>query len=59
MEGRAATRYKGGVTLISGGQERILSSANLMAQFHQLQVLPALPKPVPKHELQQALRKLV
>lgn len=58
LAGLAERRYDGGVILLSGQPERILSSAALMAQFHQLQVLAALPKPPDRQALGRALARL-
>jgi two-component system, chemotaxis family, chemotaxis protein CheY len=41
----AEQRYDGALILLSGQEDRILNSAMLMARFHQLRVLAALPKP--------------
>ncbi|MES2296027.1 MAG: response regulator [Pseudomonadota bacterium] len=51
-------RYSGGIALISGQENRILHSAELMAQFHQLHILGALSKPVSSEELEKAIKKL-
>ena len=51
----AARHYAGGVILISGQEDRTLRSASLMAQFHQLNILGALPKPVTGEALTRAL----
>jgi two-component system, chemotaxis family, chemotaxis protein CheY len=50
--------YGGGIALISGQENRILHSASLMAQFHQLHILGAMPKPVSSEELQRTIKKL-
>ncbi|MET3132620.1 CheY-like chemotaxis protein [Oxalobacteraceae bacterium GrIS 1.11] len=54
----AERRYDGGVILLSGQEDRILNSASLMAQFHHLHVLAALPKPVDKEALARAIDRL-
>lgn len=58
LTGLAERRYDGGVLLLSGQEDRILNSANLMAQFHQLQVLGALQKPIDRDALERAIAKL-
>lgn len=58
LTGLAERRYDGGVLLLSGQEDRILNSANLMAQFHQLQVLGALPKPIDRDALERAIARL-
>ncbi len=55
MEELAHRRYTGGVILISGEEERSLSSAVQMGQMHQLNILGALPKPVTGAALTHAL----
>ncbi len=55
MEELARRHYSGGVILISGQEDRTLRSAKLMAQFHQLNILGALPKPVTGEALMGAL----
>jgi CheY-like chemotaxis protein len=55
MEELARRHYSGGVILISGQEGRILSSATLMAQFHQLHILGALSKPVARASLAELL----
>ncbi len=55
MEILAQRDFKGGIILISGLQSRVLHSAELMAQFHQLNILAALEKPVEKNALRVAL----
>lgn len=47
--------YSGGLVLISGEDERILHTAERLAQAHNLQVLGALHKPVPLAQLRQVL----
>jgi len=54
----AERRYKGGMILLSGQEDRVLNSAMLLAQFHQLQMLAALPKPVDLQALQRAIARL-
>ncbi len=58
MEELARRHYSGGVILISGQEDRTLRSAKLMAQFHQLNILAALPKPVTGEALMRALAGL-
>jgi hypothetical protein len=58
MEELAVKGFIGGVILFSGMDDRILKSATLMAQFHRLQFLATLKKPVEKAALQAALAKL-
>lgn len=53
----AERRYDGGVILLSGQEDRVLNSAGLMARFHQLQVLAALPKPPEPAALARALAR--
>ena len=55
MEELARRRYSGGVILISGQEDRILNSATLMGQFHQLHILGALSKPVARARLAELL----
>jgi len=50
--------YAGGVVLISGQEARTLKSASLMGQFHELNVLATLEKPIDKKSLAAALAKL-
>ena len=54
----AERNYKGGLILLSGQEDRVLNSAMLLAQFHQLQMLAALPKPVDLQALQRAIARL-
>lgn len=54
----AARHYSGGVILISGQEDRVLNSASQMAQFHQLQVLGALAKPLNPAALSRAVARL-
>ncbi|HAT33827.1 MAG TPA: response regulator [Janthinobacterium sp.] len=58
LTGLAERRYGGGVILLSGQEDRVLNSAKLMARFHQLQVLAALPKPVDRQALGRAIARL-
>ncbi len=58
MEALAERKYKGGVIVLSGQQDRVLHSAELMGQFHQLQVLGTLAKPADRATLQKAIGKL-
>lgn len=58
LTGLAERRYDGGVILLSGQEDRILNSASLMAQFHQLRVLAALPKPPSPEALARAIAQL-
>jgi CheY-like chemotaxis protein len=55
MEELALRHYTGGVILISGEEERTLRSAAEAAQFHQLNILGALAKPVTGEALTHAL----
>ncbi|HEV7816564.1 MAG TPA: response regulator [Janthinobacterium sp.] len=54
----AEQRYDGALILLSGQEDRILNSAMLMARFHQLQVLAALPKPPDPASLARAIAML-
>ena len=58
MEQLGAKGFTGGVILFSGMNDRTLKSASLMAQFHRLQFLDTLKKPVGKAALKAALSKL-
>jgi CheY-like chemotaxis protein len=58
MEQLGAKGFTGGVILLSGMDDRTLKSASLMAQFHRLQFLDTLKKPVDKMALSAALSKL-
>jgi CheY-like chemotaxis protein len=58
MEQLGAKGFTGGVILLSGMDDRTLKSASLMAQFHRLQFLDTLKKPVDKMALSAALAKL-
>ena len=58
MEQLGAKGFTGGVILFSGMDDRTLKSASLMAQFHRLQFLDTLKKPVEKLALRAALSKL-
>ncbi|MEC5161868.1 two-component system, chemotaxis family, chemotaxis protein CheY [Janthinobacterium sp. CG_23.3] len=58
LTGLAERRYDGGVILLSGQEDRVLNSASLMAQFHQLRVLAALPKPPAPEALARAIGQL-
>lgn len=58
MEQLGAKGFAGGVILFSGMDDRTLKSASLMAQFHRLQFLDTLKKPVEKSALSAALSKL-
>ena len=58
MEQLGAKGFAGGVILFSGMDDRTLKSASLMAQFHRLQFLDTLKKPVEKLALRAALSKL-
>ncbi|WP_317204318.1 response regulator [Janthinobacterium sp.] len=58
LNGLAERRYEGGLILLSGQEDRVLNSAHLMAQFHQLQVLAALAKPVDAQALARAVARL-
>ena len=48
-------RFAGGVVLVSGEEERILQSAERLAQAHRLDVIGALRKPISVEQLQQML----
>lgn len=58
MEKLGTRGFTGGVVLISGLDPRILSSAALMAKFHNLKILETLKKPVEEGALRNALAKL-
>ncbi len=58
MAALAARGYGGGIVLISGEEARTLKSATLMAQFHELNILATLEKPVDKLSLANAIAKL-
>lgn len=58
MEHLAAKRYTGGVLLVSGMNSRVKNSASLMAQFHRLNILATLDKPVDAAALGNAVAKL-
>jgi CheY-like chemotaxis protein len=58
MEKLGARGFTGGVVLISGLDTRILSSAALMAKFHNLTILETLKKPVDERAMRAALAKL-
>lgn len=58
MAGLATRGYGGGVILISGQDARTLKSAALMAQFHELNILATLEKPVAKSSLANAIAQL-
>jgi CheY-like chemotaxis protein len=58
MASLAERGYAGGVVLISGQEARTLKSASLMGQFHELNLLATLEKPVDKRSLASALAKL-
>lgn len=49
--------YRGGLTLVSGEDERILRTAERLARAHHLDVLGALNKPVSPHTLQELLAR--
>jgi CheY-like chemotaxis protein len=55
MEELARRHYRGGVILISGEEERSLQSGTRAAQFHDLNILGALAKPVTGEALTHAL----
>lgn len=57
MELLAEKKYGGGVILVSGLAGRVMNSATLMAKFHHLKILGALPKPIEKQTLAELLRK--
>jgi CheY-like chemotaxis protein len=54
----AERKYAGGLILLSGQEDRVLNSAMLLAQFHQLQMLAALSKPVDLQALTRAIARL-
>lgn len=54
----AEQRYDGALILLSGQEDRVLNSAMLMARFHQLRVLAALPKPPDRDALARAIAML-
>ena len=54
----AERAYAGGVVLISGQEARTLKSASLIGQFHELNVLATLEKPIDKKALAGVLSKL-
>jgi len=58
MEQLGARGFTGGVILFSGMDDRTLKSASLMAEFHRLQLLDMLKKPVDKSALRTALSRL-
>jgi CheY-like chemotaxis protein len=58
MEALSGKGYDGGVILVSGMDARTLNSASLMAQFHSLNILATLKKPVEESALSAALAKL-
>jgi len=58
MAGLATRGYGRGVILISGQEALTLKSATLMAQFHELNILATLAKPVDKLSLANAMAKL-
>lgn len=58
MEQLGTRGFTGGVILFSGMDDRTLKSASLMAQFHRLQFLDTLKKPVEKAALRSAMAKL-
>ncbi|MEO7336233.1 MAG: response regulator [Caldimonas sp.] len=57
MELIAGNQYKGGIIFISGMDNRVRNSAQLMGRFHQLNVLGTLGKPVDRVLLAEALAK--
>ncbi len=59
MERLAERRYAGAVAVVSGMDARTLNSAALMARFHRLNIVAALPKPVTEAALRDVLGKLV
>jgi CheY-like chemotaxis protein len=54
----AERAYTGGVVLISGQEARTLKSASLIGQFHELNILATLEKPIDKKALAGVLSKL-
>lgn len=59
MEALAASRFQGGVILLSGLEQRMLNSAALMGRFHHLRVLGVVAKPVSKAALTKLLQSSV
>ena len=58
MAAMATRGHRGGIVLISGQDARMHKSATLMAQFHELNILATLQKPVDKMSLANAMTKL-
>lgn len=58
MEAFSERSYSGAVIIISGQASRVLHSAELMAQFHQLNILGSLEKPVKREALAQTIKKM-
>lgn len=58
MAALAERGYRGGIILISGQEARTLKSATLMAQFHELNILATLEKPIDRSALASAMAKL-
>lgn len=58
MDAIAERKYTGGIVLMSGQETRILNSASLMAQFHQLNILGTIGKPVKSSDLAAVIAKL-
>jgi CheY-like chemotaxis protein len=54
----AGRRFRGGLVLVSGEDQRVLNSVASLAKAHRLRVLGSLRKPVPKAQLQQVLEAL-
>lgn len=58
MEALSGRGYDGAVIIVSGQASRVLHSAELMAQFHQLNILGSLEKPVQREALLQTINKM-
>lgn len=54
----AALKYPGNLILLSGEDERILSSAYQLAQAHKLNIVSAISKPISKEQLQSSLAQV-
>ena len=57
MELLAEQKNRVGVILVSGLTSRVMNSATLMANFHHLNILGALPKPIEKNALAALISK--
>jgi CheY-like chemotaxis protein len=58
MEAISQHGYDGAVIIVSGQTSRVLHSAELMAQFHRLNILGTLEKPVKREALLQTINKM-